>query len=191
MKAGRIPTIAATLTLMLFMVAGAHAHLVHIDSYIAGDMTDPLSEAAWIEATLGLDPGILTYLNKRDFDEGWDNGGAVPDSFFDVFFDIDEEEDEAYSGEVSWNLAGTGYELSYMLIKSDGVYYNLYSVSDGQVITSGGLEYFDNDLWGPPAISHVSFYGRRGVSVPDGGATIALLALGVLGVGALKRRMSD
>ena len=44
---------------------------------------------------------------------------------------------------------------------------------------------------GTQSLSHASLYGLGGgTSVPDGGSTLGLLGLGLLGVGYLKRRMN-
>jgi hypothetical protein len=41
------------------------------------------------------------------------------------------------------------------------------------------------------AISHVAIYGKTGTTrVPDGGATVALLGVGLLGLGAIRRKLS-
>lgn len=38
------------------------------------------------------------------------------------------------------------------------------------------------------ALSHISLYNPGGVTVPDGGATLGLLGLGMMGLGYLRRR---
>lgn len=185
------------LTVLLLAAGAANAHLIHIDSFqLSGTLTNPESEAAWIETIQGLDAGSLTYLNKLDLDEGWDDTGVADAAWFDVDFTHfkDGDEDEPVAGELEWDLTGTGYQLSYMLVKAGQASYNLYGVTDEQIFRNTGpaAEYFDQGGQNvSSAISHLSFYGRGSTSVPDGGFTLALLGIGIAGVGLLKRKISN
>ncbi len=42
----------------------------------------------------------------------------------------------------------------------------------------------------PNGLSHVSIWCGEGVHTPDGGASLALLGMGLIGLGALKRKLS-
>ncbi len=90
---------------------------------------------------------------------------------------------------VSWNLTGSGFTLDGVLIKDgtiqgSGEVYKFYGVSpDETIIGSGDVTLADVGQNGR-MISHISFFGSPGGSVPDGGTTVMLLgaALGSLGM---------
>jgi hypothetical protein len=96
--------------------------------------------------------------------------------------------------EISWNLTGTGYELYYVAWKG-GTSFRYSGVEDDQMII-GGAHVIDMGVipkrvgTHEPAISHISFYGRVGQSVPDAGTSVLLLGAGLLGIGALRRRLA-
>jgi VPDSG-CTERM motif len=106
------------------------------------------------------------------------------------------------STQISWNLTGTGDQLNYVLLKDGsgtvndvtGQLYRLYQVSDDQKFASGGLQtvMIDQDSNGTPdkGISHITFFGSPGASVPDGGATAMLLGIALASLGAFRRRLA-
>lgn len=186
------------LTVLLLAAGAANAHLIHLEAFVLSKpLGSPSSEALVIATREGLGAGTLAYLNKLEFDDGWDGSGVADASWFDVDFTVfkDDDDDDPVGGEVEWNLTGSGYQLSYMLLKSGKASYNLYGVSDDQILRNTGpaAEYFDNNNV-KFAISHVSFYGQMTpstTSVPDGGFTLALLGIGIAGIGLLKRKTSN
>lgn len=166
----------------LFVAGASHASLidpVHIDngSVISGG---GIAEATWIEVQKSLPAGYLTYLNKYDEEDAeFENTGALGDSYFGI------QNLGPNSVEIMWDLAGSGYQLSYVLLKSGRSFYSLYSVAADQVINSGGWEEATNNV--NNAISHISFFGKA-APVPDSGATLALLGLALAALGVLRRR---
>jgi hypothetical protein len=173
---------------VLSLAVGAQADLVPIDANLLdGALGSPESEALWIEGKLPLTPGSLIYLNKYDVATGWDNGGAVGDSAFTADIGADTR-----AGTVSWDLTGTDYQLAYVLVKSGQAEYMLYGVTPDQVITSGDLQDVVSNTKNPegPGISHVSFFGTPRTDVPDAGTSLLLLSAGVLGLGAMRRKLN-
>ncbi len=143
---------------------------------------------AYIEMDQGLPSGTLTYLNAFDADAGtFFNNGAVDGSHFGVTLT-----DGGVNGLVSWDLGTTGFQLSYVFLK-DGkgsqtgpFLYHLYGVSPDQFFH--GLDQFVT-VNGIRDITYMAFYGVPGSpSVPEGGMTAILLALG-LGAVELTRRL--
>jgi hypothetical protein len=93
--------------------------------------------------------------------------------------------------QISWDLTGTGFELSAVLIKNGSAGSTLWTATDDQAITSGGWQ---DAYWGTSAgsengsISHISIFGTRGTSqTPDGGATLMLFGAAVAGLGTVRR----
>lgn len=144
------------------------------------------SEAAFIQMDQSLSGG-LTYLNKFEYGKGWTGGGALGSSYFTV----SPTSGEVANATVSWDLTGTGFQLSYVLLKngtSGGFHlYHLYGVAAGSgLIGSGSVT-----INGLKGISHVSFFGTQGTAgVPEGGATIALLGIAMAGL-CLGRRFME
>jgi len=133
---------------------------------------------AYIEAAQGLPPGSLTYLNSFDDDTNiFANNGAVDSSHFDVSII-----DGGVNGEISWNLATAGFQLSYVFLKDGrnsktGPYlYHLYGVTPDEVFNSNGDQFVT--INGIRDITYMSFFGVPGSpSVPEGGATLFLTGL--------------
>ncbi len=142
---------------------------------------------AYIEMAQGLPPGTLTYLNAFDGDTAtFFNNGAVDSSHFDVTLT-----DGDVNGLVSWDLATTGFQLSYVFLK-DGkgsktgpFIYHLYGVTPDEFFNSNGDQFVTVN--GIRDITYIAFYGVPGSPVREGGMTLVLLGLG-LGAIELARR---
>jgi len=141
---------------------------------------------AYIETSEGLPPGTLTFLNAFDADGTFSNNGAVDGSHFGCTMT-----DGGVNGLVSWDLATSGFQLSYVFIK-DGAgsrtgpfLYHLYGVSPDEFFNSMGDQFVTVN--GIRDITYIAFYGVPGSPAPEGGMTAILLALG-LGAVELTRR---
>ncbi len=145
---------------------------------------NPTAEGNYIESDQGLSFD-LTYLNKFDYGSGFDNGGALVSSFFTV----SPNSGETANATISWDLTGTGFLLNYVFLKDgrdgDNFLYHLYGVTADQTTIGGG----DVTINGRKGISHIAFYGSQGTTttVPEGGATAALLGMALCGVGLGRR----
>jgi hypothetical protein len=112
-------------------------------------------------------------------DNGFENG-AINISQFVTIVQVSSS-----TWNISWNLTGSGFTLDGVLIKdgslNPGELYRFYGVSADEALIGSGTVTFDNPVRG---ISHISFFGSPGGSVPDGGTTVMLLgaALGSLGM---------
>ena len=89
------------------------------------------------------------------------------------------------------NVAGS----QYALVKYDGqnAGYVLYNVADFDG-GSGNLPEFSYSLWGKAEqyrVSHVTTFGGKTTTVPDGGATLILLGAALSGLGAARRFMKS
>jgi hypothetical protein len=99
------------------------------------------------------------------------------------------------SVDLSWDLTGTGFQLWDVLLKSGQVVTNYFVTAD-QLLTDGAgtqTAISTNEGTGQGrGISHISFFGKagNGTSVPEGGATAALLGLALAGMALIKRRRS-
>jgi len=141
---------------------------------------------AYIEMAQGLPPGTLTYLNAFDSDGTFFNNGAVDSSHFGVTLT-----DGGVNGLVSWNLATSGFQLSYVFLK-DGFgsrtgpfIYHLYGVTPDEFFNSLGDQFVTVN--GIRKITYIAFYGVPGSPVPEGGMTLVLFGFG-LGAIELVRR---
>lgn len=151
------------------------------------DLPTPLggqtAAAAYIEMDQGLAPGTLVYLNKFDYDDGFENNGAVDSSHFDATL-----LNGGIDADVSWDLATSGFQLSYVFLKDGresrtGPYlYHLYGVTPDEVFNSMGDQFVT--INGQRLITYIAFYGVPGSpsSVPEGGTTLLLLGFGLCAV---------
>lgn len=155
------------------MGLNSHAHLIKIDEYfLDSPLGDENAEIDWVEDTLN-ESGLIN-LGK--------DGVEVPSGT-----------------EISWDYSGANPAafLWYVLIKDGRVdtvngkkhLYALYEVTPDQQIVGTGIVGFDYENKG---VSHQTFMGKTNrrppQEIPDGGATAALLGLGILGLGALSRK---
>ena len=178
--------ITATAIALSSLALPAQASVIDLgERSLAAPIAGKNAAAAYIEMDQGLAAGFLTYLNKFDADDGFSNDGAVDDSHFGGAI-IDNETNAT----VSWDLSGTGFQLSYVFLKDGrespgGPYlYHLYGVTPDEAFNSLGDQLVTID--GIRRISYVAFYGSN--AVPEGGTTLALLGM-AFGVTLLSRRL--
>ena len=165
----------------------ANAHLINPEGILVEGQND---SPEFFNALDGVDDYVLLY--KAEYDDGvlGDEEGDYG-AYFTIVHPFGGDDELA---QISWNLAGSGYELYYVAWKDGniegttgtGKSFAYSAVSDDQRIEGGPEEITTT----PPftgAFSHISFYGRQGESVPDGGASAALLGLGLLALGAARR----
>lgn len=91
---------------------------------------------------------------------------------------------ETREATLTWDLTGTGWELCAVLVKADG-HYNVYAPDwESKVEGSGTVTAVrvGDKAYG---ISHITFLGHH---VPDGGTTVLLLGMSLLGIGWIQRR---
>jgi hypothetical protein len=181
-------TAAATLALAWF-VSQAQADLIDLgERTLTTPLTGLSSAQAYIETDQGLAPGTLTYFNSFDSDVGWRNNGTLDSSYFGVTLSLDET-----TAAVNWDLSTSGFQLSYVFLKDGrekggiGYHYHLYGVTPDEVFQSMGDQTVEID--GIRLINYVAFFGVPGSpNVPEGGATLILLSIG-LGAIELMRRI--
>lgn len=147
---------------------------------------NPTAEQAFIEMDQSLAAGSLTYLNKFDADGSFDNGGSVDQSHFTATL-----MNGGADATITWDLATSGFELSYVLVKDGreahgGFLYHLYGVTPDQVFNSNGGQFVT--INGSKGISHISFFGSPGAPVPDGGSTVAMLGLALAGLAVARSK---
>ena len=167
----------------LSLGVGAQAHLTLIEDGVVpeGSPSSPSAEAAWIESTQALSSGSLTYLNK--YEGQWDNGGALGESYFTTPY----PNPNGVGWCVSWDLSGTDLQMAYVLVKA-GRQVNLYEVSLDQAINNGVCDVVETPFGDD--YSHISYFGVRSTQVPDAGTSLLLLSAGLLGLGAVRRKLN-
>jgi len=181
---------AAVTVAISFASLGFKANATLIDlgeRDLASRLNGVAETQAFIESDQGLAPGTLTFLSAFDADTNtFFNKGAVDSSHFDVSIT-----DGGVNGQVSWDLGTTGFQLSYVFLKDGrnsrtGPYlYHLYGVTPDEVFNSNGQQFIT--INGIRFITYISFFDVSECTVPDGGMTAILLALG-LGAIELVRR---
>jgi hypothetical protein len=174
---------------MLAAAASAQAHLIDLGYLLASGVNPtPAQETAWINSV--FPSPTLSYLDKwTPPTDAWDtsfHSGGVLDGVYNA--DL--------SATLTWDLAGSGFGLYYVLVRdgnnqANKDVYHVYQVSIDQHIedvTGQAVVYFDQNLPGVgyKGISSVSWFGAS-ASVPDGGATVALLGFALLGISSLRR----
>jgi len=158
----------------------AQAHLLDpVQFFTAGPIGNGTDENAFLQGQ-GLLPGTSQFLGKNEAGGVFGNGAINISQFVTI------NEVSGNTWEISWNLTGSGFTLDGVLIKDgtvqgSGVIYRFYAVSADEALIGAGTVTFDNPV---RDISHISFFGSPGGSVPDGGTTVMLLggALGALGI---------
>ena len=171
----------------LSLGVGAQAHLILIpegEDWGAPSSSRPSAEATWIEGTQMLTSGSLIYLNKYEYDEAaWDNAGALGQSYFTTPYPNPNGEGWC----VSWDLLGSDLQMAYVLVKA-GQQVNLYEVSLDQAINNGVCDVVQTPFG--DEYSHISYFGVRSTQVPDAGTSLLLLSAGLLGLGAVRRKLN-
>ena len=147
------------------------------------------------EATdyIEMDQGLsfdLTYLNAFD-PQGFENNGAVDGSHFGVTLI-----DGGVHANISWDLATTGFQLSYVLLKDGSnashtgdFLYHLYGVTPDEVFNSMGDQFVTVDDNGIRKITYIAFFGVPGSPVPDGGATLMMLGFALTAIELVRRAL--
>ncbi len=145
---------------------------------------NPLS-AAQVEVILGLDPGDLTEVYKG---EQASESGPLASSYKTVY------DSEMENGTISYEGGPSVSALDniYLGIK-DGKNTPYWYVFDLSGKWNGTTAIELQNFWtGQGSISHATiFTGETPGGVPDGGMTIALLGLGLAGLGLTKRFMGN
>src|SRR6266446_1673104 len=134
----------------------ASAHLLDPTFFTTpSPIGDPSNEATYLENNFGTGP--LTYLAK--FDPSGSESGAVDISHF-----ITVLGNGGNTATVTWNLTGTGFQLTDLLVKDGSTggpngqqIYAFYPVSADEGLIGSGSVQVNADA--SKAISHITFFG--------------------------------
>lgn len=192
----------AILFIALFgALSGAHADLIDVVlfPYQNGGSLPP----AYLEFLnkVGQSNGNLLFFDEArstpytignvTYPPGWVSQFGVLDGGQYFFTDLFSKPPDV-NAQVSWNFSGSDKWLKYIDVfgvDSAGTYWtNLYFVPYGDQFDFLGAVELD----GVAHILSISFYGSDLQHVPDPGATVVYLALGVIGMGiarAVGRRL--
>jgi len=175
-----IMRLAAIATLMFAGTASADLILVG-ENVADGGNSNPDTEVGIVNSTLGSTV-VFDWRCEADLLEGCLEGvGDVSGGLYKVFPFVDTS---PATSEVEWDLTGTGYMLLAIVAKTAGSL-NIYEVSGDMGLTGTGTVMSPDGI---DSISHISFFvGKGEITVPEPG-TLALLGLGLIGMGVARRR---
>jgi protein with PEP-CTERM/exosortase system signal len=99
---------------------------------------------------------------------------------------------DAETWHVEWHLGGSGFTMDGMLIKDgriqgSGEVYKFYGVSADEKINGEGDVSLADVGQNGRQISHITFFGSPGGTVPDGGTTVMLLGAALSSLGMARR----
>jgi hypothetical protein len=143
----------------------------------AGEAT----ETAWVSDLLGTE---LSFIGK------FGNDGVINEDPYGALAAMlvkiqNYEGEEDLSVDLWWDLSGTGWQLWAVLLKG-GQNDSLWVSTEDQRVMS--FDWQTATKPAPTGISHVSIFGLRTTTVPDGASTAALLGLGLVGLSFIARR---
>ena len=157
--------------------------------FTAGPIGNPANELSYLQTHGGGSyqptflPATSQYLGKRENTGSWENG---INGTFQIQNYVTVTVVSGNTWNVSWNLTNSGFTMDGMLIKdgnagAQGMLYRFYGVSADEALIGSGTVTFNDPV---KNISHITFFGSPGGTVPDGGTTVMLLgaALSTLGV---------
>jgi hypothetical protein len=136
---------------------------------------------------LGITLGSEVY--KQDQGSATDSG-ALAGYYTTTFLDTPTDPSGATIAQTVAGAAAPSTVAKYLLVK-DGNQIPAWYLFNLEALNWNGVETLSlSGFWpGNGAISHVSLYGSQPArTVPDGGATAALLGMGVLGLAAVRRK---
>jgi hypothetical protein len=180
----------------LFGMFGTHVAsalvLTSADADCSAQLGDPSQNNVEAAFQLACATGDATQLYKSDFRRGYTSGantGSFASSYITTFDWLESAGDDPGRALIRYvyeQLAISGFDRLFVLAKDgnhDPSYYG-WDISGWN-----GTEVLDIQAWNniQGAISNVSIWGSRSVSVPEPGA-LSLLGLGLLGLGLSRRR---
>ncbi len=174
-------TIAVACSLAFASTASALSLTVGDPFYYLGSITDGIpasqaNETAWVNALTTQALGTTASFGDESLFRSTNNFGVLPSTLTLAF-----AKDEAASLTNPFNLSSGSL---YVLGK--------YGAAAGQQISYvwyvGGLAAGTEIGLPSGALSHISVWSGTPTNVPDSGATVALIALGLVGLGLVGRR---
>ena len=176
---------ALTAVLCVDLASLANAHLLNPTFFTTpSPIGSPTDEASFLETNFATGP--LTYLAQFN-ETGANESGAV-----DFLRGFTAFNDGPFTNAfVSWDLTGTGFQLTYALVKGGSTggpngqeTYALYPVSSDEGLFPELFQTVQANAGASTDISHITFFGT---AVPDSGTTVMLLGSALTGLGLLRR----
>ena len=183
-----VKKIAVSLAAAALCVSSAHALSITPATTpqwtgLVNSTSGALAEIAGLGITLG------TEVYKQDQGAASDSG-SLANYYKTTFSDTPTDPSGATIAQTVAGAPAPSPVAKYLLVK-DGDHAPAWYLFDLQALGWNGTETLSLSAFWPDqgAISHVSLYGSQPQrTVPDGGATAALLGLGVLGLAAIRRK---
>ena len=153
--------------------------------------SSPPNETEWANYLLSLGASATTTADGNTPLDGQNETYKTSSTDYNGTLSTGTQSGAVGSNDPIPNVAGA----EYALVKYDGqnAGYVLYNVADFDG-GSGNLPEFSYSIWGKATqyrVSHVTTFGGKTTTVPDGGATLILLGAALSGLGAARRFMKS
>ncbi len=183
-----------TLKALLLLTAGLGLAL-SADALPITPATGTLNSTRWEgdqvstpDVLTAIQPYVGTSTELYKSNVGGPEDGALAGSYETTFTNTPSDP----SGASILYVGGPIVSPTAFLLVKDGNHSPAWYLYDLTALGWNGTATLDLSAFWPNqgAISHVSLFGTQGTTVPDGGATVGLLGIALMGIALLRRRLA-